>query len=66
MRLARNETELIGGWVEKDGRVVAADVCRRIEVLIHTELQTVTNSGSGWEALYRSPQDGRYWELRTR
>ena len=63
MSLAHDEIELVGGWIKKDGRMIADDVCRRIETLIGSELLRVANSRSGWEMLYRDPQDGRFWEL---
>ncbi len=33
------------------------------EMLIRTHLRELGKDSSGWEALYRDPDDGRLWEL---
>lgn len=43
------------------GRMVADSVCDRIERLVVKHLKEVATTG--WDTLYRDPQDGRYWEL---
>jgi Immunity protein 27 len=43
------------------GRIVADAVCDRIEELIQKHLEKVATTG--WDTLYRDPQDGRHWEL---
>jgi hypothetical protein len=41
---------------------MAADaVCDRIAVLLEKYLEKVATTG--WDTLYRDPQDGRYWEV---
>ena len=39
------------------------DVEKRIDALIHEELEKLGYDSSGWEILYRDPADGRLWEL---
>jgi hypothetical protein len=42
----------------------AADAtCRRIEQLIAQHLIELGCDSSGWDVLYRDPQDARLWEL---
>jgi hypothetical protein len=57
------ETDLIGKSVVVGGQVQADDTWERIERLTSDYLQEVATDESGWETLYRDPQDGRYWEL---
>ena len=63
MNLRPDETELIGSWVVKDGRMAEDEVCVRIRVLTESELQRIAKTKDGWETLYRDSSDGRYWEL---
>ena len=43
---------------------MAADAAAaRIDRLINGLLIKIGTDLSGWETLYRDPQDGRYWEL---
>lgn len=58
-----SETVLSGQWILQRGRPVADDVCKRILVLTSSQLVEVGGDASGWNALYRDPNDGRYWEL---
>ena len=60
--LSPEETELIGGWVMGDGKLVADATCRRIEWLVATTLREVVRDGSGWFTLFIDPSDGRLWE----
>lgn len=62
MKLGDNERRLDGNWVLRNGRMVADAVCSRIDELIATHLEEVATDASGWEKLYRDPDDGRYWE----
>ena len=62
MDLRPNETMLTGGWLAEGGRVVADDICRRIEWLIESRLERLAADASGWDTLYRDPRDGRLWE----
>lgn len=58
-----NETEIIGKWGVVEGRIVADETCQRIAELIRDYLVELGRDTSGWDALYRDPNDGRFWEL---
>jgi hypothetical protein len=60
-KLDPSETVLTGQWIFQDGRVVGDDVCKRIDALTQPYLTKIAKSG--WETLFRDPDDGRYWEL---
>ena len=57
------ETLLTGRWIAQGGRVVADDVSKRIVDLTQSHLHKIGVDDNGWNALYRDPNDGRYWEL---
>ena len=63
MKLKPTETSLNGRWELLAGKMIADDVCKRIEDLKSNYLEKITTDASGWDTLYRDPQDGRYWEL---
>ena len=63
MDLCKDETELRGTWLAKDGKVIADAACVRIEWLTRNRLEKVGSDPTGWELLYRDPRDGRFWEL---
>ena len=63
MCIDQNETEILGTWEMKAGRMIEDETCRRIRSLVGAKLQQVAVSKDGWEKLYRDPRDGRYWEL---
>ncbi len=63
MNLKANETILIGEWKSVAGKLVADDVCTRINDLIAHHLVKIAESDTGWEILYLDPLDGRLWEL---
>ena len=62
-RLAANEANLLGAWLEKRDRMVADPACKRIEWLIANHLVQLSSDSSGWDDLYRDPDGGRLWEL---
>ena len=62
MELQPNETVLTGDWLTEGGRIVADDVCGRIEWLVESRLERLAADASGWDTLYRDPRDGRLWE----
>lgn len=63
MTLEPHEIDLTGHWLFK-GRNVAGDTaCERIEWLIAEHLTLLGTDASGWNDLYRDPDDGRLWEL---
>lgn len=61
--LKNNETILIGAWLRDKDKVVADDVCKRIDWLIANHLKKISADKSGWEILYQDPNDKRYWVL---
>ena len=63
MKLHPDESELRGAWRGVGERVEADAVTRRIEGLVQRYLVRVTSDVSGWDVLYRDPEDGRLWEL---
>lgn len=62
MKLAPAETDLIGKWRLEGDAIVADESCKRIDWLIDHHLVYVGTDSSGWDDLYRDPQDGRLWE----
>jgi Immunity protein 27 len=63
MDIKPSETVLTGQCILQGGRPVADDVCKRILTLAKSYLVELGRDASGWNALYRDPNDGRYWEL---
>lgn len=63
MNIQSAETQITGKWLSLNGRTVADETCERINKLITLHLQQVGHDASGWEVLYRDPDDGRLWEL---
>jgi len=63
MGIASDEIETVGSWRMVNGRMTEDDACRRISLLIKSELQHLATTTDGWEKLYRDSRDGRYWEL---
>lgn len=61
--LKSDEIVLVGSWKMDDGKVVADEVCQRIEKLITNCLKKVAVDKTGWEILYRDSNDNRYWLL---
>jgi hypothetical protein len=63
MNIRPDETEIVGSWIFNDNRMSADSAEARIEELTGSHLQKLANDSTGWEALYRDPNDGRLWEL---
>jgi hypothetical protein len=63
MSLRPDEVSLDGKWERVDGKVRGDAVTERIHALVKGTLIKVGTDASGWDTLYRDPQDGRYWEL---
>jgi len=63
-KLQKDEVDLIGNWIEKNGSVVADKVCERIKWLVEEVLEKIAFSEKygAWETLFRDPADGRLWE----
>lgn len=53
---------LTGSWIQRDGRLVADEVCEEIERLVKTRLVEIGRDASGWLTLFRDPSDGALWE----
>jgi hypothetical protein len=62
MDIKPSETILTGQWVLQGRQVVGDDVCERIDALTKSYLVKIGHDASGWETLYRDPNDGRLWE----
>ncbi len=64
MNIDPAETVLTGRWIPNNqGGSIADETCRRIDRLIHTHLKELGRDTSGWDVLYRDPDDRRLWEL---
>lgn len=63
MKLTPQDTDLVGQWLMKKDAIVADPACARIEWLIANQLVLLGADASGWDELYRDPDDGRLWEL---
>ena len=63
MKIQPTETLLSGKWLSRDGRAVGDEACDRINGLVRSHLRKLGHDASGWEVLYRDPDDGRLWEL---
>lgn len=62
-KIGEKEVAIIGSWV-LDGDKMSADTnCQRILTLTTTHLHKIGNDKSGWNTLYKDPDDGRHWEL---
>ena len=62
-RLKTHETRLVGNFRIIGDRVVADEVCERVDQLVDNYLQHIKTHESGWDTLFKDPNDGRYWEL---
>lgn len=62
-KITRDEREIHGKWIMKQGEIQADDNCRRIETLLAEHLHLIGSDATGWNHLYLDPNDGRYWEL---
>jgi len=63
MKLKPSENMLVGKWKLADGKLVADDVCERIDALVDRYLTKLGIDTSGWDSLYKDPIDNRLWEL---
>jgi hypothetical protein len=63
MKIKPTETLLMGKWIALQGHLMADETCKRIIDLTTTHLILLGRYPSGWDALYRDPNDGRLWEL---
>jgi len=63
MKLRPEETELTGKWRVTGQEIEKDPTARRIERLTRTMLRRLGADPSGWDTLYRDPEDDRLWEL---
>ena len=64
MKLTPKENKIHGHWIKKENKVVADDNCKRIEWLIDNVLIYIERDETGWNRLYKDPEDNRFWELK--
>ena len=63
MRLESSETMLEGKWHFSEEKMAADDVCQRINALVDSYLIKLGADNSGWDSLFKDPNDSRLWEL---
>ena len=63
MKLEPHEKDLVGAWKLVGGALTADTTAKRIEILRKSFLTELGADPSGWDVLYRDPNDGRLWEL---
>jgi len=63
MKIQPKEIKLVGDWKDGSKGIVKDDVCLRIEWLISDHLEKLGSDDSGWDVLFRDPDDSRLWEL---
>lgn len=63
MKLRPDECDLIGKWRRLGNAIEADSTALRIDRLIKDQLEKLGTDKSGWDVLYRDPNDGRLWEL---
>ncbi len=56
------EQVLIGNWIFQNGKMIADQICQRIEHLTNHYLNKIAVDKTGWATLYLDPQDKRFWE----
>jgi hypothetical protein len=61
--LEPHERQLIGRWADGEAGGATDDVDARIFWLVSQRLEPKGFASNGWDALFRDPRDGRYWEL---
>ena len=57
------ESSIVGSWVVKGNAVIQDSICERIHWLTDSYFEQIDVDGDNWSALYKSPEDGNYWEL---
>jgi hypothetical protein len=66
LRPESHETELVGRWIRKEGKLAPDDTARRITALLRDWFKPVAEARSARETLLRDPSDGRLWEASYR
>lgn len=62
-KIAPDETDITGKWVFTGDRVIGDENCERVDNLVQNHLLRLAHDQSGWDTLYRDPDDNRLWEL---
>jgi hypothetical protein len=60
--IKEDETAIIGNWLFDGSEMLADHNCKRVEWLTSNYLNKIAKDYSGWETLYKDPNDNRYWE----
>jgi hypothetical protein len=60
--IASDETEIIGNWIFRDGRMIGDERCERVHRLTKDYLVKIGSDSTGWDTLFRDPRDNRFWE----
>jgi hypothetical protein len=63
MKIDISEFKIVGKWSFDGSKIIADEQSLRIEQLITNYLTKIETDYSGWDTLYRDPDDGRYREL---
>jgi hypothetical protein len=61
--IGSNETAIVGSWIMVDGHIQGDAACERIKRLTENCLEKLGTDSTGWQTLFRDPEDGRLWEL---
>lgn len=62
-KIEPHELIIAGHWIDSNGQVTQDADCQRIYELVKEHLIELGRDASGWNVLYRDPDDGRLWEL---
>jgi len=62
--IRQDETEIMGNWIEVEGRVIDDKRCERIELLTNEYIEKIgfSSESGGWNTSFRDPLDKRLWE----
>ena len=55
--------KIVGGWIEKNGKVEPNDAEQEIEQLISEHLKLLETRDEGWTVYYEDGRDGTRWKL---
>jgi hypothetical protein len=58
-----NETSIIGHNIFAQGKIIGDGASQRIFDLVANYLIKLGHDQSGWDTLYKDPNDSRFWEL---
>ena len=62
-KIEASEINITGQSALIKGKIVGDDVSQRVSELVNNYLIKLGHDHSGWDTLYRDPNDGRLWEL---